>query len=266
MAAQDHERGLFEALQSVGPKPPSERPGDARLPDPTEITEDVTTEKEEHAKPVAAPPPTVTLQNIFRHPEAHPLVLDLILLRRYGPEWLDWEPETIEAAIPTDFPTGNVSDLNLSKINACKALHLVDSFWQRWEVFTWLTMSLNGVFPDFTMMQVPTVAQMLVSVDIANKIRVDAAWSSEMQAFMKTVYMHDGILVPVPPVDFFTIDTDAVNVEEIDSKWPTVRASKKAPTGDNVTDEQLRRMLIVTQYLEESRTRLQQQMELVRHV
>lgn len=266
MVASDHEDGLYAALKSVGPKPPDQRPGDARLPDPTEITEDVSTEVEEHPKPVAVPSSLVTLQNIFRHPEAHPLVLDLIMLRRYGPDWLDWEPETIEAAIPNDFPTGNVSELNLSKINACKALHLVDSFWQRWEVFTWLTMSLNGVFPDFTTMQVPTVAQMLVSVDIANKIRVDTSWSGEVEAFMKTVYMHDGILVPVPPVDFFSIDTDAVDTEDIDTKWPAVRSSGRPPTDDTVTGEQLRRMLIVTQYLEESRNRLRNQMELVPHV
>jgi hypothetical protein len=266
MVSLDHERGLFEALQKVGSKPPEQRPADVRSGDPTEVVEDVGHEKEEHTSTIAASPSSVTAQNLFRHPEAHPLVLDLVLLRKYGHEWLDWEPETLELVIPHDFATANVSDLNLSKINACKALHLVDSFWQRWEVFTWCAMPFNGVFPDFVTQQVPTVAQMLVAVDIANRIREDVAWSPELVAFMTTVYRHDGILVPVPPVDFFTIETDAVNVEDVDKRWPEVRRTGKAPGGDTVEDEQLRRLLIVTQYLEENRTRLRHQMELVPHV
>jgi hypothetical protein len=263
MTFPDHELDLFQALKAVGEKPADTRPGQVRLQDSTEIVEDVQKEEAVHEKALPSTPSSVTLHNVFSHPDTHPLILDLLLLRRYGPDWLDWEPETVKAAILHDFSTNNVSDLNLAKLNACKALHLVDSFWQRWEVFTWLTMALNGVFPDFNIMQVPTVGQMLVAVDIANKIRVDTAWSDEMQAVMKTVYMHDGILVPVPPVDFFTIDTDAVDVDDIDKKWPGVRSSHHAPSADTITDEQLRRMLAVTKYLEESRTRLNKQMELI---
>jgi hypothetical protein len=265
MAALDHEGGLFATLQRVGaPKAVSVHEKDLSASDSTEVVEDVDTGKSEPVKLVVpAAPATVTLQNLFRHPDAHPIVLDLVMLRKYGPDWLAWDPESAEIHISHDFPGGNVSDLNLAKLNACKALHLVDSFWQRWEVFTWCAMPFNGVFPDFRTMQVPTAAQMLVAVDIANRIREDSAWSDEMQAFMKTVYKHDGLLVPLPPADFFHIDQDHVDVKEADEKWAVVRASGKAPGGDTVLDEQLRRMLVLHQYLEESRARLHQQMELL---
>jgi len=268
MRVLDHEGGLFDALQKVGPKAAPVRDGQLRADDPTEIVEDVAEEKPGPLQLVASAVTAVTMANMFRHAETHPLILDLVLVRKFGADWLDWEPETIESAIVQDFSTGNVSDLNLAKINACKALHLVDSFWKRWEVFTWCAMPLNGLFPDFRHQQVPTVGQMLVAVDIANRIREDSAWSGELEAFMKTVYQHDGVLVPLPPADFFTLSAHGheADCHEIDEKWPAVRASDKEPVGDTMVAEQLRRMLHAHRYLEESRTRLRKQMELVTHV
>ena len=223
--------------------------------------------------PIDATPP-VNINNLFRHPDAHPLVLDLMMVRQYGADWLEWDPETLEVAIAHDFShvdsktRGTVSDINLGKINACKTLHLVDSFWERWEVFTWCAMPFNGLFPDFVRQQVPTVGQVLVAVDIANRIREDSAWSTEVIAFIRTVYQHDGMLVPLAPADFFTIDPADLGdeVHEIDLKWPEVRASGKDPVGDTMVAEQLRRMLHVHKYLEESRDRFRKQMELVPHV
>jgi len=266
MAALDHEGGLFATLQQVGVKSAVVRDKDLAGSDATEVVEDIEVEKT-LAPTSAAPtsPGAVTHQNLFRHPDAHPIVLDLVMLRKYGPEWLAWDPESAEIHIGHDFPGGNVSDLNLAKLNACKTLHLVDSFWQRWEVFTWCAMPFNGVFPDFRTMQVPTAAQMLVAVDIANRIREDSAWSGELQAFMKTIYKHDGVLVPLPPADFFHIEQDHLDVKEVDEKWVITRTGNKAPSGDTMLDEQLRRMLHLHQYLEESRAHLRQQMELIPH-
>lgn len=263
MQAPNHDRDLLETLQKVGQKPQAAAE-QTRPADPTEIVEDVGP-KDEHARPVAPPPARVTLANIFRHPDAHPVILDVLMLRKYGPDWLGWEPETIEHAIIQDFSTGNISDLNLGKINACKTLHLVDSFWQRWEVFNWCTMAFNGIFPDFSVMQVPTVGQMLVSVDVANRIREDSAWTDEVLGFMRSVYKHDGMFVPVPPADMLEIDHEHAESALIEDRWPAVRASRKEPQGETIVNEQLRRMLHVNEYLEESRARLHQQMELIRH-
>ncbi len=268
MRVLDHEGGLFDALQKVGPKPPPARDGQLHADEPTVVVEDVVEERPEPLHLVASASTAVTMANLFRHAEAHPIILDLVLVQKYGADWLDWEPETIESAIVHDFAAGTVSDLNLAKINACKALHLVDTFWKRWEVFTWCAMPLNGLFPDFRHQQVPTVGQMLVAVDIANRIREDVAWSGELEAFMKTVYQHDGVLAPLPPADFFTLcghGHEAI-CHELDEKWPAVRASGKEPVGDTMVAEQLRRMLHAYRYLEDSRARLRKQMELITHV
>lgn len=257
---------FLEGLRSIGANL-EKRPQTAGVQDPTEAIEtiDVTEEKVPPGGPVLVS--GVTLPNIFRHPDAHPVVLDLLLLKKYGPEWMGWEPEVIERHLPTDFKTPSVSDVNLAKIHAVNTLHLVDTYWQQWEVFLWCTMALNGVLPDLSILQVPTVAQVLVSVDIANRIRADVAWSDQIKHFIEAVYRHDDIFLPVPPADFISLDTEGlpVDVAEIASMWPGVRATGKAPSGETVTNEQLRRLLLVTNYLEENRQHLRQQLPLVNH-
>lgn len=241
----DPERAFLDALQSIGmSQPPPAHEG----------------EKEVVAE---APPAAVTAKNIWHHPDAHPIALDLQMLRRYGPEWLSWEPETIQHVIPDDFKTSAISDLNLAKLQACKVLHLVDSFWQRWEVFVICAMSFNGVFPDFQVMQVPSAAQCLVACDIAKRIRDDVEWSDELKSYVGAVYQHDGVFYALPPADFGHFEVpESINQKAIAERWPAVRASGVAPTGQTVLDEQLRRLLVVNGFLEESRLRLQQQLRL----
>ncbi len=207
----------------------------------------------------------ITVTNLLRHPEAHPVVLDFLLLKRYGPEWMTWEPETLEMLLGRDF-RGGVSDLNFSKIQAVKALHFVDTFWQQWEIFVPCLMALNGVFPDFAVLSPPTVAQCAVAVDVANHIR-DVEWSLEIKKFIEVVFLHDDIFCPVEPLDFVTVDTMGLplNRDEIMGLWPGVRASREPPKGESITSEQLRRMLTVYNYLEEYRSRLKKQLPSASH-
>lgn len=205
---------------------------------------------------------SVRSSNMFGHQDAHPVVLDVMMTQRYGPEWLGWEGETIEHRVPLDFHS-NISVLNLSKLQAMRTLHMVDSFWQRWEIFCWCTMSLNGVFPDFEVMQVPTVAQCMVAVDIANRTRDDMQWDDEIKTYLAVVHRHDEILVPQAPLDFVTLDTTGypIDVDEIKKRWPEVRANAaKAVGGETVEDEQLRRMLGVYDVLVQSGVQLRAQL------
>lgn len=246
----------------------AELPADAD-DEPTEHIE--TVEQPEEEKEAAARPSvgSVTVLNFFRHPDAHPLVLDLCLLKKYGPDFLLWEPETLELRIPQDFKTTEVSDLNMAKIQACRTLHLVDTFWERWEVFCWVTASLNGLFPDFEAMQVPSIAQAAVSVYIAQKIRDDVEWSSEVKTFLAQVFKFEGIFYPLEPLNFVVVDADGyvVNTSEVAAAWAKFKSSGKSlPLEESITGEQLRRLLLVQGALDENRALLRDQLPLVAHV
>lgn len=236
--------------------------------DPTEVLEVVGEEPLAPVEAKASNISSVTKSNIWHHPDSHPIVLDLILFRHYGPQFLEWEAETLRRHIPEDFHSSSLSELNLTKIQAVKTLHLVDTFWEDWEVFLWCAMALNGVFPDFSIMQAPTAAQCLVAVDTANRLRDDMPWSEEVKTFIEVSFRHDGLLVRVDPINFITMqrDPDLADFKSIEARWPKVLASRKPPTGETPEDEQLRRMFTAHEFLEESRARLRHQLNLVTNV
>lgn len=236
-------------------------------PDPTEELETLDKSEDALKEQSSAAVSSVTLKNIFKNPASHPVVLDLVLLKKYGPEWYGWETETLQHHIPQEFGH-EISELVLSKVQAVRTLHMVDFYWQQWEIFCWCTMPLNGVFPDFEVMQVPTVAQCMVSVDIANQLRDDVEWGSEVKAYLEVVHRHDGIFVPQAPLDFVHVDTDGLVVDpkEVQLLWPAVRSSDQMPKAETVTAEQLRRMLSAYRYLEDSRVNMRAQLPLVSNV
>jgi hypothetical protein len=255
----DNDQAFLEALESIGDK--------KKLPkiegDPTVIVEEGSTDAPSVTTTVQAPPENVTAKNIWRHPDAHPIALDFFLLRRYGHSWLEWEPETLQTLIPEDFGTPLLSDLNLSKLQACKTLHLVDTFWQQWEIFVACLRPFNNEFPDFAVMPAPTVAEVLVACDVAARIRDDVAWSTEMKEYVKVVYKHDGIFLPLPPADFITLEApEEIDQKQLAVRWNEVRSTDKPPVGETHMDEQLRRLLTANDILEESRARLQRQLNL----
>lgn len=209
----------------------------------------------------------VTLSNLFRHPQAHPIALDLCLLKKYGPEWFGWEWETLHMRIPQDFK-GGLSWLNLSKIMAVSSLHLVDTYWHRWEVFGWVTMAFNGLFADFDVLQKPSAIECLISVDIANRIRTDVEWSPDLLAYLAASFRYDGLLCPIPPCDFVPMDLKDLGTDyaEVKEKWPQVRDSRRVPKEESVNAEQLRRMLVAHDAVEENRALLRHQLLLVDYV
>jgi len=216
----------------------------------------------EHETPVNA-------LNLFQHPDTHPILLDLVLLRKYGPEWFEWEPEILEIRIPLDFQGQHISEGNMHKVQAAKTLHYGERFWSDWEIFVWCCMAFNGVPPDFEVMQVPTVGQAMVAVDIAQRIREDVPWSEEMNDYLEQVHMFGGVLCPIAPLEWVTMDDleeYPIDPDKVRELWPEVRKSGKAPREETVEAEQLSRLLDVQEYLEESRAALRAQLPITLHV
>jgi len=235
--------------------------------DATEIEETTEYEDDRTRTDVEPAPKLPTTINLFQHPDAHPFVLDLALLRKYGPEWLQWEPETIEDRVLTDFRTNSLSDLTMEKLQAVRVLHLVDGFWADWQVFIPTALALNGIPADFNVVQHTTVPQALVAADIANRIRQDVEWSLEMKTFLSVLFLHEGFFCPIRPLEWVEVDSEDydVNCEEILSRWDEVRADHKAPESTTVENEQLRRMLDAWDLLEENRKQVDEQLPLIYH-
>lgn len=236
--------------------------------DATQVAEDLEPEDDRVRTDVRGPVAMPTTINLFQHPDAHPFVLDLALMRKYGPEWMVWEPEVLEAKILMDFHTRSISDLNIDKIQAVKTLHLVDTFWQEWLVFVPCVMALSGVHADFRVLSAITVPQAMIAVDIASKLRSDLVYSLEVRTFLEVVFLHDGMVCPTEPLlDIVKVDASRYDVDtkHIYEKWEEVRASGKAPESMTPENVQLQRMLEAHNILEESRRQLRDQLPLIYH-
>lgn len=237
--------------------------------EPTVVVE--TTQGDEEENPALPDPPSpkavagAAVSTLFRNPDAHPVALDLSLIKKYGAEWLGWEYETLLTRVTQDFQTPTIADVNVEKLQACKSIHLVDDFWHKWEVFNACVAALNGSFADFQRLQAHSVPECMLAVDIANRLRDDVRWSSEITTFLAVVHQHDGVLCPQPPLDFVHVPTADIpgDYAAVRARWPSVRAAGKAPTGDSIEDEQLRRMLGAHRYLEAARKRLENQLSIL---
>lgn len=177
-------------------------------PTPDEDEPDVSTtdeepdEEDEEPTPSGSEPPgtPVRRRNMFTHHDTHPLILDMVLLKKYGPMWLIWEAETVWDMIRKDFGQ-TVSSNNSAKIQACRTCHLVETPWKAWEAFNPVCQSLNNNFPDFRSLQKPTPTQIIFCVTTMNLIKKEE-FSHEVSAYIAACFLDDSITYLPPPVDF----------------------------------------------------------------
>lgn len=191
---------FIEALQKVA--------APLELPPPEEEDEQSPAVVETAPAPEEAKPSVekqsfapISPKNVFGHHDAHPLLLDALLLDRYGPLWLDWEPETIWSEISDDFKQA-VSVHNRNKIQAIKLCHLVDTPWTNWEVFVLVAQAFNNNVPNFRLLQRPTIAQILNTLFIMNKIRGkdEVSLSDEVVRFIVACFLDEGVVYIHPDV------------------------------------------------------------------
>lgn len=241
-----------------------------------------------------------TTGSAFQRRDAHPMVLDVLLLDRFGPPWLSWEPETIWAEVESEFHvTPSVYARN--KVNAVKSLHLVRSPWTEWEVFAVVVQALTDNIPDFRTLQKPTPTQIIPAINMIADINT-GTYSEEVGRFVAACFLDEGIFYLPQPVEFAqtyaamhryrctkcgNIDSDDDN-EICDSCGAPSSALERTPTHDpmpikkrfdevmtagkgrdfwlqeDMVDVQVAKLLLAQQRDEEYKLRLKKQMEAIR--
>lgn len=145
-------------------------------------------------------PKPVTQRNLFSHPDTHPVVLDMALLKVFQLDWFPWLADTLFHEIEREFKTP-IAEVNRLKLMAAKTLHVVDSYWDHWEVFEKVTAGLNGIVPQLDIMQPPDLASLYSGIDIANGIRQEH-FGDEVKRYCAAVILNEGVTYAAPPLDF----------------------------------------------------------------
>lgn len=137
----------------------------------------------------------------FSYRKTHPLFLDMILLEKYGPQWLEWEPETVWSEILDDFKARSISVHVRNKINAVKLMHVAHTPWTEWEVFAVVCQAMNDNIPDFRVLQKPSPDQIIAAVNMMARIK-KREFSEEVGRFVAACFLDDGVFYLPPPVSF----------------------------------------------------------------
>lgn len=163
-------------------------------------------EKVAVAAPVEPPPPPapaprpLSSKSVFSHPDTHPVVLDLALIKQFQLEWMSWLPETLFHEIEKSFG-GSIAEVNKLKILAVQTLHVVDSFWEEWEIFEKIIMALNGMPPRLETMQPPDLPLLYAGVEMALGVRKEE-FNEEVSRYCAAVFLHENVHYAPKPLEF----------------------------------------------------------------
>lgn len=149
-------------------------------------------------EPVA--PKSLTSKSVFSHPDAHPVALDLVLLKNFELEWMEWLPDTLFGEIEKTFST-SIAEVNRLKILAAQTLHTIDAFWDHWEIFEKVLWSLNGHIPRADVMQPPDLSILMSGVDMADGIRKET-YGEEVGRYCAAVFLHENVFYAPEPLAF----------------------------------------------------------------
>lgn len=146
----------------------------------------------------------VTLRNLFTHHDTHPVVIDFALLKMFGPEWVNWEPETIWQEVQRSFKN-QISEHARAKVQTVKTLHASDLPWQKWQVFEKIVQGLNNNIPHWEVMQAPSIEQLYVAIDIMSEIR-QLDFNEEVRRYIAAAALHDEVCFLPMPLAFAQAD------------------------------------------------------------
>ena len=254
-----------EYLETAGPSEPPV-PADPVADRPPVISD--TPEKANYAP--------VTKSNIWVHHDAHPVVLDVLLIDRYKTDWFSWAPETLWKEIKEDFRVPSIHDHVKAKIQAMKTLHITEAPWKQWEVFCWINQALNNNIPDFRVLQKPTLSQLLNTVDIMTLTRGEEEFPLEVQSFVGAAVVDDGVFFVPAPIKFcqdeiehllgeLKVEDYAATIKQVQDRFNEAQSAHadRSELQETVVDVQVAKLLVASNYLTLRREQMKKQLELL---
>jgi len=154
---------------------------------------------------------SLNASNIWRHPDAHPLVLGLLLLDRYGEPYTEWHPDVLKLTLQRDGLV--VSNASWTKILATRTLLQSPSPWRRWEVFHWVCRALSGMPPNFTYFEKPEIGHLVSGVNIMKAVDPKRTTGLDVDKFVAAVFRTEGYAFVPEPLEFARRELEGNQIE-----------------------------------------------------
>jgi hypothetical protein len=198
--AEDPPHDDTEDPEEEAPSPaPVEEPGST----PHVAHDDIPTE-ELHVEPKGLPeqPADEAFRRdfgfMFNSQEVVPDAYRIVLALKYKENWLDWEPETLWAAIRSDF--GPVGDVARGKIMALRTSLKTNTPWIDWDAFEHVSQAFNDGLVLFGLMQPPELEEAAYTVTVMRRLG-DWPFGSDVSGYLAAVCLNAGLVFA--PEDWF---------------------------------------------------------------
>lgn len=274
-----HEDKLLAVLEKIGQPAEASDEAPAKLDADEDSVHLETVEKPDILQPPLPAPERlapISPKNIFVHHDTHPVVYDVMLLKKYDLDWYGWEHETLWRTIMQDFRVPSISDHAKSKIQAIRTIHINEWFWTKWEVFCWISQALNNNIPDFQILQKPSVPQLFQAVDAATMVRDDEEFNHELKMFVAASVVDDGVIYAPRPIRFCqeevvellkTLKADDFEsmIGAVAERWGVVvgKPSEEIELQETAVDVQIARLLVARDYLDLRRRQMKDQLRML---
>lgn len=137
---------------------------------------------------------------IWRSADAHPLALMLLLLDKYGQEYLWWHPDVLKLTLQRDGIA--ISETVWNRVLAGRVVLTSPSPWRQWEVFHWVCRALNGAAPNFVYLEKPELGHLVSGWEIMRAVDRSRPTASAVDKFVAASFQDDGQVWIPPPLDF----------------------------------------------------------------
>lgn len=190
-------------------------------------------------------------KHAFTNKDAHPLVLNLLLVKEFGPEYFGWEPETCWIEIARTWGT-TISEANKNKIQAVKTCHTSAQPYERWEVFDVVCSGLLGLPPKFELIQKPTPHRAAFALDVMSQIKGAEDVSEEVKKYVAACMLDYGMVYgsgPLDPCNQYLLDF-VTREQQLRVKDALDRKYLPKFDGTNDDDVQIMKSISVRDFLE----------------
>lgn len=181
--------------------------------------------------------------------DVHPLKLVAMLDDFFGGEWRDWEPETIRASLAKE-AGAEPGDVVMDKVMAVKiALRRPDVFFDRWQGFEKIAVSLNDRQPAMTATEELDPEEMSNAVTVVKKLAGDGDFSAEVEAYVAARLFDSGLVVAPPQLSFADaklatlVRDDELRKKVILAYAQAVKSDSDIPESDDPVDIQVARLI-----------------------
>lgn len=152
----------------------------------------------------------VTIDNIWRHPDAHAAALLLLILKRYGDESLEWEPETLKLTLNKDGI--ELSNSAWTKILAGRVAMEAPGPWKQWDVFHWTCRGLAGLSPNFSLIEIPELGHLVAGYEFMRGVDSAMETTYDVDKFIAACAKSNGLPYLPPPLDFAQDELENIRI------------------------------------------------------